>query len=114
IPAVVHGDGGYGAGVSQAYAFGPTVWIQDAEDEQRALEIIRKHEPTPQHCHHCGYDLRGLPEPRCPECGQPFARRDQRPDWTCPRSGEVHEGQVTACWKCGAVRPEELGATGEA
>src|SRR5690554_6142568 len=80
IPAVVHGDGGYGAGVSQAYAFGPTVWIQDAEDEQRALEIIRKHEPTPQHCHHCGYDLRGLPEPRCPECGQPFARRDQRPD----------------------------------
>lgn len=22
---------------------------------------------------HCGYILRGLPEPRCPECGQPFA-----------------------------------------
>jgi len=23
-------------------------------------------------CAHCGYDLRGLPEPRCPECGTPF------------------------------------------
>jgi hypothetical protein len=24
------------------------------------------------HCAICGYDLRGLPEPRCPECGTPF------------------------------------------
>lgn len=23
-------------------------------------------------CHKCGYDLRGLPEPRCPECSTPF------------------------------------------
>jgi hypothetical protein len=23
-------------------------------------------------CIQCGYDLRGLPEPRCPECGTPF------------------------------------------
>lgn len=23
-------------------------------------------------CPHCLYDVRGLPEPRCPECGQPF------------------------------------------
>jgi hypothetical protein len=23
-------------------------------------------------CGRCGYDLRGLPEPRCPECGTPF------------------------------------------
>lgn len=25
-------------------------------------------------CLPCGYDLRGLPEPRCPECGEPFDR----------------------------------------
>jgi hypothetical protein len=23
-------------------------------------------------CKHCGYDLRGQTEPRCPECGRPF------------------------------------------
>jgi hypothetical protein len=28
------------------------------------------HEPG--HCRVCNYDLRGLPEPRCPECGTPF------------------------------------------
>lgn len=27
---------------------------------------------VPGHCTECGYDLRGLPEPRCPECGTPF------------------------------------------
>ena len=24
------------------------------------------------HCFHCGYNLTGLTEPRCPECGTPF------------------------------------------
>lgn len=24
-------------------------------------------------CLHCGYDLRGQTEPRCPECGRPFS-----------------------------------------
>jgi len=27
------------------------------------------------HCRHCGYNLRGLTEPRCPECGTPFGRK---------------------------------------
>ncbi len=27
---------------------------------------------SPRLCVHCDYDLRGLPEPRCPECGTPF------------------------------------------
>lgn len=26
----------------------------------------------PGHCTNCGYNLRGLETPRCPECGQPF------------------------------------------
>ena len=26
----------------------------------------------PGHCAECGYNLRGLPQPRCPECGTPF------------------------------------------
>ena len=28
----------------------------------------------PIHCPECGYALQHLPEPRCPECGQPFDR----------------------------------------
>lgn len=31
----------------------------------------------PGHCAKCGYDLRGLPEPRCPECGRPFEKETQ-------------------------------------
>ena len=32
----------------------------------------------PGHCTTCGYNLRGLPEPRCPECGTPFDRTESR------------------------------------
>lgn len=31
-------------------------------------------EEFPVHCPRCGYELRGLPHPRCPECGTPFDR----------------------------------------
>ena len=30
-------------------------------------------------CLNCGYDLTGLPEPRCPECGQPFESKGDTP-----------------------------------
>lgn len=30
-------------------------------------------------CPGCGYDLHGLPEPRCPECGRPFERAAHAP-----------------------------------
>jgi hypothetical protein len=32
----------------------------------------------PGHCAKCGYNLRGLPEPRCPECGTPFDPRQHK------------------------------------
>jgi hypothetical protein len=37
-------------------------------------------------CAKCGYDLRGLPEPRCPECGTPFD----------PKAVPSHEAKTNA------------------
>ena len=30
-------------------------------------------------CQRCGYNLTGLPEPRCPECGKPFEAKGDAP-----------------------------------
>jgi hypothetical protein len=29
-----------------------------------------------------------------------------QPPWRCPNCGETLEGQFSACWHCGALRPE--------
>lgn len=36
--------------------------------------FTRWHRPLPAlgHCRYCSYNLRGLPKPRCPECGMEF------------------------------------------
>lgn len=39
-----------------------------------AAEVSRGPIVPPGVCSCCGYDLRGLPQPRCPECGTPFKR----------------------------------------
>jgi rubrerythrin len=59
----------------------PTVWVDDA-DFAKAQKIIDdfKNEGTPA---------------------------DQaRTTWTCPRCGEVLEGQFSRCWKCNTPRTE--------
>lgn len=35
-------------------------------------------------CLKCGYNLTGLPEPRCPECGTPFTAPKRLPSGRCP------------------------------
>lgn len=47
------------------------------------------------HCAVCGYDLRYLPEPRCPECGTPFSLGDDAdlmPTSRVPDKGEQRVG----------------------
>jgi hypothetical protein len=34
--------------------------------------LMARREIPAGHCQSCGYDLRNLTEPRCPECGTPF------------------------------------------
>ena len=38
----------------------------------REVRRVRSERRRIGHCRQCGYDLRGLPEPRCPECGARF------------------------------------------
>ena len=41
----------------------------------RALWLLRRDRYMPGHCRRCGYNLTGLPELRCPECGEAFETR---------------------------------------
>ena len=46
----------------------------------RALARMQYHPPkraadAETNCIYCGYDLRGLSKPRCPECGREFDKR---------------------------------------
>ncbi len=50
-------------------------------------------------CVRCDYDLRGLPEPRCPECGTPFdetATRPQRLIWVRRTDNAAFWGKAAA------------------
>ncbi len=97
---VLEQKGGYGR-------ICPSLWLLNDEDYDRAIKLLDDNRPTPRMCPNCGYDLFGLPEPRCPECGEPFRRPEKSPDWQCPECGEKIEGQFTACWKCGYEQPSD-------
>ena len=87
----------------------PRVIVND-EDAARAAQLIRESgidhvtRPKTARCANCGYNLTGLTEPRCPECGQAFDMARPRESWKCSACGETSEVQFSACWKCGAER----------
>jgi hypothetical protein len=54
------------AAVSLVLLIGAGVMVHLWRRTSRALRGF------PGQCGNCGYNLRGLPEPRCPECGTPF------------------------------------------
>ena len=80
------------------------IWVEEADLEAaRRILVGTETTPSPTHCATCGYNLWGLPEPRCPECSEPFRRVEETPpppSWQCPTCGETLEGHFTACWRC--------------
>ncbi len=44
--------------------------------EQQPADLALPADEPELHCPHCGYNLRGLPEDRCPECGEAFDRQE--------------------------------------
>lgn len=106
IAAVVQGDASVLATCSGTAS---SVAVVEKADAERAAHFIATEYGfhNPDRCASCGYDLRGLPQPPCPECGTPFKRLETGPAWTCRRCGEECEGQFAQCWNCGAERPEE-------
>ena len=45
------------------------IWLRAVYRRSLRLQLQGMDIPV---CIHCGYDLRGQLDPRCPECGQPF------------------------------------------
>lgn len=84
----------------------PSVWVIRDEDAESAIALIARHDGriNPTTCESCGYDLRGLSEARCPECGTPFR---VEADWTCGKCEELNPSQFSHCWNC--EEPQENG-----
>ena len=55
----------------------PSVWIDDSEQFPAARTVIDEYEHPGPH---------------------------RQAAWRCEQCGEVHQGQFTACWKCGRER----------
>ena len=56
----------------------PELWLLDERDLEQARRIVTDFGSTPV----------------------------ARPPWECPNCGEALEGQFSACWHCGALRPQ--------
>ena len=108
IPAVVREDTPLGIyGKVSGFRTSASVYVLRDEDHARAMEVALRHQPRPEACETCGYNLTGLRDPRCPECGTPFHMPPTQAAWRCGNCGESIEGQFTDCWKCGAGRTDD-------
>jgi hypothetical protein len=77
IPCYLRND--LGAGELPPIESWPELWLENEADAPQAQAIIESalHDPPAQLA-----------------------------SWTCPRCGELLEGQFTECWSCGASRAE--------
>ncbi len=57
------------------------VWLVPFAVLSGVIFLRNRYRPIypPGRCGKCGYDLQGLPEPRCPECGKSFELQEAKP-----------------------------------
>jgi len=82
------------------------VWIADAHDEQRALElyneVIDSRRQNRIECPNCHYSMDGHGgSVRCPECALEFHAEPY--PLTCAQCNEQSPGNFETCWNCGAA-----------
>ena len=83
IVAYVRGETlNFYSGATPVDGMGPAVYLANDEDYGRARELIENFERARD------------------------AAAAEGHSWQCPSCGEAIEPQFTACWKCGAARPE--------
>jgi hypothetical protein len=76
----------------------PLMFLERVEHHDMS-DVTESHDQTPSmvpvdfhgYCGHCFYDLRGLPEARCPECGRTFDPRYARTFTLVSRSDRLRK-----------------------
>ena len=76
VPGLVSGDADLSSwlstgGLILVVGGGIDILVRRSKQSQQREANERTRRATVR-CRNCGYLLRGLPEPRCPECGEPF------------------------------------------
>ncbi len=65
------------------FFFAPPIacWLVPCAALSGVVFLRNRYRPVypPGHCGKCGYDLQGLPEARCPECGKSFEPQEAKP-----------------------------------
>jgi hypothetical protein len=74
------GTGEWAFVLAAIYAVFAAALITLAVISARSIRRVRRQLPDAgPYCTECGYSLRGLPEPRCPECGTAFDAEGETP-----------------------------------
>jgi Putative prokaryotic signal transducing protein len=89
ISAEVHGEALFTTveGGTAIPGMRPSVWILEDQQQQQAKEILATY-----------------------TTGEGVPSYSKEP-WKCPRCGEIHEPQFSACWNCGTPIPSQVEPT---
>jgi hypothetical protein len=88
--------------------------LAPVDDVPQSVETQPSPTDTDLFCPHCGYNVRALPEDRCPECGEPFDRMALL-RWTVARDLPLglnwlgRERTLRQIWTTCLMQPQSIG-----